>query len=144
MMIDDIILNKKESIERCIRQIKLYYALPSEKPFEEDFMRQDAIALNLQRACEQAIDLANHLIKIHKFGLPKESRESFAILAERGVIDRLLAKNLQGMVGFRNTLVHQYQSLNLGIVIAMIEQHLDDLIAFTNCAINYQKQDGNT
>ena len=56
---NDIILNKKESIERCIKQIRIYYGLPSEIPFEEDYLRQDAVALNLQRACEQCIDLAN-------------------------------------------------------------------------------------
>ncbi|MFV1951925.1 MAG: HepT-like ribonuclease domain-containing protein, partial [Nitrospinota bacterium] len=59
----DIVLNKKESIERCIKQIRAYYALQGEVAFEEDHMKQDAIAANLQRACEQAIDLANHTIR---------------------------------------------------------------------------------
>lgn len=58
-MIDDVVLNKSESIERCIKQVAKYYAMPSDIAFNEDFLRQDAIALNLQRACEQAIDLAN-------------------------------------------------------------------------------------
>ncbi len=48
----DIVWNKKESIERCIRQIRLYYQLPTELPFEKDYFRQDAIAINVQRACE--------------------------------------------------------------------------------------------
>ena len=33
------------------------------------------------------------------------------------------------------------QILNLGIVIAVIEKHLDDLIAFTNGAMNFRQQD---
>jgi len=142
VIFDDIILNKKESIERCIKQIRKYYALPSDKPFEEDFMRQDAIALNLQQACEQSIDLANHLIKVNKFGLPKESRECFSILAERGVIESWLARNLQGMVGFRNTLVHQYQVVDPAIMVSVIERHLDDLIVFTNAVMNFQHSEG--
>ena len=52
-MTPDVALNKKESIERCIRQIRAYYEIPSDKPFESDFMKQDAIAANLQRAAEQ-------------------------------------------------------------------------------------------
>lgn len=36
---NDVVLNKKESIERCIRQIRTYYALPSDLPFEEDFLK---------------------------------------------------------------------------------------------------------
>ena len=62
-MMMDVILNKKESIERCVQQIRLYYAMPSELSFEKDHLKQDAIAANLQRAAEQVIDLANHVIR---------------------------------------------------------------------------------
>ncbi len=37
-------------------------------------MRQDAIVLNFQRAWEQTIDLANHLIKEQKAGIPQTSK----------------------------------------------------------------------
>ena len=129
---NDIVLNKKESIERCIKQIRVYYASPSDIPFEEDYMKQDAIAVNMQRACEQCIDLANHTIKIRKLGLPKESRESFRLLTRNDIIPRGLADNLGSMVGFRNTLVHQYQDIDIQLMIDVIENHLDDLIDFTN------------
>jgi uncharacterized protein YutE (UPF0331/DUF86 family) len=129
------VLNKKESVERCISQIKTYYALPSEVEFEEDYMKQDAISINLQRACEQCIDLANHTIKTLKLGLPKESRESFRLLATAKVIPHELAGRLEGMVGFRNVLVHEYQRMDIGLMIKVIEQHLDDLVEFTNCIV---------
>jgi uncharacterized protein YutE (UPF0331/DUF86 family) len=129
---NDIVLNKKESIERCIKQIRTYYGLPADTPFEEDYMRQDAIAINLQRACEQCLDLANFTIKVRKLGLPKESRESFRLLADGHVISRDLASRLEGMVGFRNVLVHQYQKMDVALMIDVIENHLDDLLAFTD------------
>ena len=132
---DDIVLNKKESIERCIKQVETYYALPRDLPFEKDYLTQDAIAANLQRACEQCIDLANHTIKTRKLGLPKESRESFRLLASSGVIPRELAAKLENMVGFRNTLVHQYQELDIALMVDVIEQHLDGLIDFTNLIV---------
>lgn len=131
-MIDDIVLNKKESIERCIKQIRTYYGLQRDLPFAQDHLKQDAIAINLQRACEQSIDLANHTIKMRKLGLPKESRESFRMLAQDGIIPSKLATNLENMVGFRNTLVHQYQDLDIQLMIDVIETHLDDLVDFTN------------
>jgi uncharacterized protein YutE (UPF0331/DUF86 family) len=130
--VNDVVLNKKESIERCIRQIRTYYALPAEMDFAEDHLRQDAIAINMQRACEQAIDLANYTIRKRKLGLPKESRESFLLLAENGILPRELAEKLGKMIGFRNTLVHEYQELDLGLMVEVIEHHLDDLIDFTN------------
>lgn len=132
---NDIVLNKKESVERCISQIKTYYALPSDVEFEEDYMKQDAISINLQRACEQCIDLANHTIKTLKLGLPKESRESFRLLATAKVIPHELAGRLEGMIGFRNVLVHEYQRMDIGLMIKVIEQHLDDLVEFTNCIV---------
>ena len=129
---NDIVLNKKESIERCIKQIRAYYVVQSEVAFEEDHMKQDAIAVNLQRACEQAIDMANHTIKVRKLGLPKESKESFRLLAQNSIIPDGLADKLEKMIGFRNTLVHEYQKLDIKLMIDVIENHLDDLLNFTN------------
>ncbi len=135
----DVALNKKESIERCIRQARSYYRLSSDKPFEQDFLKQDAIAANLQRAAEQTIDLANHAIRKGKLGLPKDSRDSFDILANAGVIDAGSALKLKGMVGFRNVLVHDYRELDLRIMKDVIENSLDDLIRFTNDILAYLK-----
>lgn len=129
---NDIVLNKKESIERCIRQIRAYYATSSALDFEEDYMKQDSIAINLQRACEQCIDLANHTIKTYKLGLPKDSKESFRLLAVARIIPSELAKHLEGMVGFRNILVHEYQRMDISLMVEVIEKHLDDLVLFTN------------
>lgn len=132
---NDVVLNKKESIERCISQVRAYYSLPSDVAFEEDFMKQDAISINLQRACEQCIDLANHTIKTFKLGLPKESRESFRLLAMGKVIPQDLEHRLEGMVGFRNVLVHEYQRMDIELMVKVIEHHLDDLVEFTNCIV---------
>ena len=127
----DIILSKKTSLERCIAQARVYYAQPSQEVFEKDFIRQDAIAINLQRAMEIAIDMANALIKEKKLGLPKESRESFALLERARIIPADLSKKLQGMIGFRNILVHEYQKLELSVMIDVIENRLGDLVDFS-------------
>lgn len=132
---NDVVLNKKESIERCIGQIRNYYQLPSHLPFAEDYLKQDAIALNLQRACEQAIDLANHTVRVEKLGLPKESRDSFKLLADHKIIPADLARRLQGMVGFRNVLVHEYQRLDINLMIEVIEHRTDDLLTFVDCIV---------
>ncbi len=129
---NDVVLNKKESIERCIRQIRVYRDLPSDVPFEEDHLKQDAIALNLQRACEQAIDLANYAIKKKKLGLPKQSKDSFNLLAENKIIPCTLSAGLGKMVGFCNVLVHEYQKLDINIMLDVIDNHLESLVDFTN------------
>lgn len=133
---NEIILNKKISIERCIQQINTYYALDNGLPFATDYLRQDAISMNLQRACELTIDIANYLIKIKKFGLPQDSRDSFALLQQAGLITIEQMNGLQAMVGFRNTLVHQYQTLNLRIMVNVIEHHLHGLLDFAQAALD--------
>ncbi len=133
---NEIILNKKISIERCIQQIDTYYALDNGIPFATDYLRQDAISMNLQRACELTIDIANYLIKSRKLGLPQDSRDSFALLQHAGLITIEQMRGLQAMVGFRNTLVHQYQSLNLQIMVDVIEHHLRELLDFANAALD--------
>ena len=128
---NDVVLNKKESIERCLKQIRHYYQLPSEFDFVEDHLKQDAIAINMQRACEQSIDLANHLVKMRKLGIPKDSRDSFQLLADHKIIPASLCSNLIKMIGFRNVLIHEYQQLDLDLMVDVIENHLDDLLLFT-------------
>ena len=91
--------------------------------------------MNLQRACEASIDIANHLIKSKKLGLPQDSKDSFTLLQRAGLIDEKQTAILQAMVGFRNILVHEYQKLDLDIMVNVIEHRLGDLLDFTNTAL---------
>jgi uncharacterized protein YutE (UPF0331/DUF86 family) len=131
MKIDDVILNKISSIRRCVERAKEEY-FPDLDGFKNNFSRQDAAMLNIQRACEQAIDLANHLIKLLKLTLPNDARESFSILSKAKIIDEKLSNQLAKMIGFRNVIVHQYQEVNFEIVVEVIEKHLTDLLSFAD------------
>ena len=132
---NETILNKKISIERCIVQVQKYYALPSDIPFRENYLIQDAIAMNLQRLGELAIDIANYLIKKKKLGLPQDSADAFELLQRGGIISESLTKNMKGMVGFRNIVVHEYQKLDLDIMIDVIEHHLHEPLEFADLAL---------
>ncbi|BBP42829.1 type VII toxin-antitoxin system HepT family RNase toxin [Thiosulfativibrio zosterae] len=129
---NDVLLNKKVSIERCIQQIQNYYHLESELPFQQDYMKQDAIAINLQRIAELAIDMAAYLIKREKLGLPQDSKDHFRLLEKAQIIPQELSQKCQNMVGFRNILVHEYQELDLDLMQDVIEHHLTDLIDYSD------------
>lgn len=100
-------------------------------------MRQDAVILNLQRACEQSIDLANHLARIKELGIPQNSRQAFELLAGAGIIEDGLSKGLGAMAGFRNIAVHNYTKLDLAVVKAIIETRLPTFLEFTRIALGY-------
>ncbi len=133
-MADSVIINKAASIERCIKRIREDY-LGFEDEFETNFMRQDAILLNLQRACEQSIDLGNHLIRINGLGAPQGAKDTFGALEKAGIISPELATKLAHMAGFRNIAVHEYSKLELGVVRAIIDKHLNDLLEFSAVAL---------
>lgn len=129
-MVDDVVLNKAATIERCVKRAREEYD-KGRDTFANDFTRQDAAILNIQRACEAALDIGQHLVRKHKLGVPQASRDVFTLLDGAGFIPATLAASLKKMVGFRNIAVHEYQTLQLPITIAVIEQHLPDFLEFT-------------
>jgi uncharacterized protein YutE (UPF0331/DUF86 family) len=91
-----------------------------------DYTKQDSIVLNIQRACEAAIDLAMHLISSRQWGIPQKSREAFEILQVNQVIDEHVMKQMQAMVGFRNFAVHDDQTLKIEVLAGIVNHHLAD------------------
>lgn len=123
-MASDVILNKIDTIERCINRIIEVYDNNPENL--NDYTKQDSIVLNIQRVCEASIDLAMHVISEKKLGVPQSSRDGFEVLNKNNLIDDKLNKNLKAMVGFRNIAVHDYKKIEIKIVQMIIEKHLED------------------
>jgi uncharacterized protein YutE (UPF0331/DUF86 family) len=129
-MADDVLINKAAAIERAVGRVREEYA-GDDRNLLANQTRQDAIILNLQRACESSIDAAMHLVRVHRLGVPQETREAFVLLEQAKLLDARLADRLRKMVGFRNVAVHDYQRLNLDIVRRIILEYLEDFLAFT-------------
>lgn len=135
-----LLLGKVASIERAVARAREEHAAAG-AAFALAFTHQDAAILNILRGCEAAIDVANILIRERGLGIPQSSRECFQLLANAGLITAEASDALQRMVGFRNVVVHQYQSLNLAIVEAVLVQGLDGLLAFGREVIALSGQD---
>lgn len=76
--------------------------------------------------CEADIDIATHIVRIKKLGVPQTSKECFVYLERENIINKELSTKLQGMVGFRNIAVHDYQTLDMEILRKIIENNLED------------------
>lgn len=133
-MADDVLLNKAAVIERCVARAREEYDRDPAS-FATDFTRQDAAILNIQRACEAALDMGQHLIRRDKLGVPQSARDVFALLAKAGWIDPPLADALKRMVGFRNIAVHDYQALQLPITVSIITTHLDEFLRYSQAVL---------
>jgi uncharacterized protein YutE (UPF0331/DUF86 family) len=133
-MADDVLINKAATIERCVRRAREEYAVDP-AGFANNFTRQDAAILNIQRACEAALDMGQHLIRRERLGVPQSARDVFTLISQAGWITPALSDSLKRMVGFRNIAVHDYESLQLPITIRIIETHLDDFLAYARALL---------
>lgn len=128
-MKNDIIINKTQSILRCIARVREEYSAAGEN-FLTDFSKQDSTVLNLQRASQIAIDIAAHVVRVKALNVPKEIKDLFLILYQNKIISEKTKNEMVNMVGFRNIAVHEYQELDINIVISVIEKHLTDFNDF--------------
>jgi uncharacterized protein YutE (UPF0331/DUF86 family) len=75
--------------------------------------------------------MAMRVSRLRKLGIPKESRDPFALMCEHKLISLDLQNKMFGLVGFRNTVVHNYKKLDVTIVEVIIQKHLQDFRDFS-------------
>lgn len=135
---DDIILNKISIIKNCLRRVKEEYE-HFENDIASNYTKQDSIILNLQRACEASIDLGTHIIKINDLAIPQSSRDVFIILEKHKILNKNISEKMQKMVGFRNIVIHDYQSIDISILRKILDNHLIDFLDFIDSILEKDK-----
>ena len=136
-MTNDILINKAATIERCINRVREELTKAGAN-FANDYSRQDAAILNIQRACQAALDMGQHIIRTKHLGVTQSARDVFTLLAQASLIDNNLAETMKRMIGFRNIAVHDYQALLLPIVENIITNHLDDFVNFSKQLLQHK------
>lgn len=104
----------------------------SEDPaeFAADVDAQDAAALSLLVAIQDAIDLALHISADSGWGVPGSYGEGFELMASRGVLDLRLAGELVQLAAVRNRIAHGYASVDVRRLWAEVPAGLATLEAF--------------
>jgi uncharacterized protein YutE (UPF0331/DUF86 family) len=133
---DEILLNKKTTINRCIKRIRDDF----QEDFKSNYTKQDSVILNIERVCQAAIDMGNRVVRMRNLGLPQSNRDTFLKLEKEGIISSDLSKNLQAMAGFRNLAVHDYGSMNIDVIINIIENNLEDLVHFAELMVRQEEE----
>jgi len=121
---DDVLIQKLASIERCLASVRRYVGDDLDRL--HDSMVLDAVVLNLQRACEMAIDAACREVSRRRLGIPTDSADAFTILERESLLSPPVAERMRRMVGFRNIAVHEYRRLDPAIVRTVVEHRLGD------------------
>ena len=128
MLEKDAILSKISIIKNCLNTIQKATGLDPAKL--DDYMVEDVFVLNLQRAVQASIDMANIIIAMKGWRLPASYKDSFKELLKQKIIDQATFEQMSKMVGFRNIAVHEYQELNRAILASILKNNLKDLEHF--------------
>ena len=97
----------------------------------KDHDLQDIIAINLERAIQQAVDIGVHILSSSRERLPESMVAVFRSLGELELLDEATTEQLVKAVGFRNTAVRAYRKIDWNIVFAISTKHLHVFRDFT-------------
>lgn len=82
--------------------------------------------------------MAMYVVSTRKLGLPKASQDGFKVLEEAHFINSSLSASLMNMMEFCNIAIHDYPSLDLNILQAILEKHIDDFLTFAQIVIQLE------
>jgi uncharacterized protein YutE (UPF0331/DUF86 family) len=123
----ELLEKKLAFIDTCVRELR---QLGRPERIEHDIREQRFIAHTLQIAIQAALDIASHIVSDRRLGEPRTNQELFALLQQDYWLSPELTQTMHQMVGFRNIVVHGYQSVDPRIMRDIVEHRLDDLLAF--------------
>jgi uncharacterized protein YutE (UPF0331/DUF86 family) len=123
----ELIAKKLGQIETCVRELR---TLAQPGRIRQDIREQRFVEHTLQLAIQAALDVASHIVSDERLGEPRANRELFDLLERAGWLGADLAGILRRMVGFRNVLVHGYDTVDLAVVEDVLSNRLGDLLEF--------------
>lgn len=110
------------------------------KLFVADFHYFGLAERYLQLAIQTLIDASQLVIIEEGFRKPEDSQEMISTLFAEKVISEKLAARLDGIVGFRNILVHEYGKIDREKVYAYVQNQIGDLTDFKKAILRYLRK----
>lgn len=115
----DVIRAKQDGIARCITRIQSKAHLSYEELLE-DYDAQDVITLNLERAVQQACDIAAMILADTAVTPSDTMRGAFRALNRLTLLSDTTTERMTKAVGFRNIAVHTYHEIDWEVVYSII------------------------
>lgn len=132
----DVVTRKLLSLNDALRELARPGAADA-KALTEDAVLRAAVERWLQVAIEACVDIAAHVVADEGWTPPTSARASFEVLALNGRIPADLAQRLGSAAALRNLLVHDYATVDLSRLAAVVRDDLDDLRRFAALATSW-------
>ncbi|PIP27347.1 MAG: hypothetical protein COX30_02375 [Candidatus Moranbacteria bacterium CG23_combo_of_CG06-09_8_20_14_all_39_10] len=94
----------------------------------------------LQLSIQTIMDLVQMLIIEEGLERPEENQEAISLLYANKIISKKLAANLDGIVGFRNILVHEYGKIDKEKVYHYLQEKIVDIKNFRKEILKFLKK----
>ncbi len=136
-------------IERIVGDIKANVRdLRNAKDITWDVYKTDKrarrfVERTLHIIIEACIDIAQHIISDEGLREPSSYRDTFAVLAEHGILQKEDLERFENIASFRNLLVHYYERVDDEVVFGLVQKNLSDFDFFVERIIEYLEREKN-
>lgn len=124
-----LITERLKIIHNAVQRLELL----SKMPVDEFCRNEDAVDIaenRLRHALEALFDLGRHLVVKSGAGVPSDYRSVIIMLRENNILPEDYARQVEGMAGYRNRLIHDYNKVTPEELFLIIETRLTDLNLF--------------
>lgn len=102
----------------------------NKKSFLADYHFYGLAERYFQLSIEVLLDIGKMIILARSFRKPASNDDVFTVLREAKILRSRLAARMEGIAGFRNILVHDYEKIDRGIVYDALKHSLGDMTDF--------------
>lgn len=135
------IFEKIQQLDEYLNNLKqLRKEIKDQKEFLKNFHLYGLAERYLQLSCQIIIDTFNLIIIEEGIEKPEDGKETISLLFDKKIISENLASRLDGIVGFRNILVHEYGKINRKKVYQYLMERLEDFEVFKKEILNWLKK----
>ena len=138
-MVDkNLILRKLSDLGDLREQIDEYRGITIRR-YAADWKAQRIVERTLQMMIEICLDVANHIISGEGYRRPLGYADHFTVLMENGALNVRLSARLEKMARFRNLIVHNYDKIDVAVVVGLLKRNLADFDDFKSAIADFLK-----
>ena len=123
-----LVAKKLARIEACLRDLSRV----DPATIETNLVHERFVEHTLQMAIQAMVDVASHIVSDDRLGEPGNNHQLFDLIARDGWLRPEQVVTVHRMVGFRNVLVHEYETVDVRVVRRVVERQAGDLQAFVD------------